>query len=191
MREPTSVILERLSRDAPAEGVTLEWIVARLRERSFGIVMLLIGLVGMLPGISPLVGILLAIPAVQMILGRSEPVLPGGLAKRRLSSARLARLLGRVIPMMQRLEKVVRPRWNRSFGLAKRFVGGVILILGATLLTPLPFSQVIPSLVIVLLAFAVLEEDGLLLGIAVIAALLSMAITVAALWGTVEAGLSL
>ena len=191
MREPTSVILERLARDAPPEGVTLEWIVTRLRERSFGIVMLLIGLVGLLPGISPIVGILLAIPAVQMILGRSEPVLPRRLAERRLSSARLERLLGRVVPIMKRLERVVRPRWNRAFGLAKRIVGGVILLLGATLLTPLPFSQVIPSLVIVLLAFAVLEEDGLLLGLAVFAALMSMAITAAALWGTVEAGLSL
>ncbi|MEX0921307.1 MAG: exopolysaccharide biosynthesis protein [Rhodovibrionaceae bacterium] len=189
-RLPTSAILEGIARDAPPEGVTLKWIVANLRDRSFGIVMLMIGLVGLLPGISPLVGILLAIPAVQMILGRSEPVLPRRLAERRLSAARLARLLARVIPTMRRLERVVRPRHNRAFGLAKRIVGGIILLLGATLLTPIPFSQVIPSLVIVLLAFAVLEEDGLLLALAGLAALLSIAITAAALWGTVEAGLS-
>ena len=191
MREPTSVILERLAREAPPEGVTLKWIIATLRDRSFGIVMLLIGLVGLLPGVSPLVGILLAIPAVQMIAGRSEPVLPRRLAERRLSAAKLSRLLGRVIPAMRRLERVVRPRWNRSFGVAKRIVGGVILLLGGTLLTPIPFSQVIPSLVIVLLAFAVLEEDGVLLALAGLAALLSIAITAAALWGTIEAGLSL
>lgn len=191
MREPTSVILERLARDAPPEGVTLAWILGNLRERSFGIVMLLIGLAGLLPGVSPVVGILLAIPAVQMILGRSEPALPRRLAERRLSSAKLARLLRRVIPMMKRLERLVRPRWNRSFGLAKRFVGFVILLLGATLLAPILFSHVIPALVIMLLAFALLEEDGLLLGIAMFAALLSMAITAAAVWGLVEAGLSL
>lgn len=191
MREPTSVILERLAHEAPSEGVTLKWIIATLRDRSFGIVMLLIGLVGLLPGVSPLVGILLAIPAVQMIAGRSEPALPRRLAERRLSAAKLSRLLGRVIPAMRRLEKVVRPRWNRSFGVAKRIVGGVILLLGGTLLTPIPFSQVIPSLVIVLLAFAVLEEDGVLLALAGLAALLSIAITAAALWGTIEAGLSI
>ena len=37
---PTSVVLERLLDDAPADRVTLEWLLASLRERSFGIVML-------------------------------------------------------------------------------------------------------------------------------------------------------
>ncbi len=53
MRVPMSVILEGLLRDAPTDA-TLEWIVANLRERSFGIVMLLIALVGLAPGLSPL-----------------------------------------------------------------------------------------------------------------------------------------
>ena len=65
---PTSVILESLVRDAPSGGVTLEWIISNLRERSFGIVMLLVSVVGLVPGASVLIGILLTIPAVQMIL---------------------------------------------------------------------------------------------------------------------------
>jgi hypothetical protein len=41
--------------------------------------------------------------------------------------------------------------------------------------------------VIVLLSFAFLEEDGILLGIALAAALTSLAITAATVWGSVEA----
>jgi len=185
VRVPTSVVLQDLLRDAPGE-VSLEWIIAHLHERSFGIVMLLIALVGLVPGISPLVALMLAIPAVQMMWGRSEPVLPGRLATRRLSKARLGRILARVIPVLRWLERVVRPRWATPFEVTKRIVGFVILLLGATLLAPVPFSQVIPVLVIVLLAFAFLEEDGVLLCIALAAALASLAITAAAVWGAVE-----
>lgn len=185
MRVPTSVILQGLLRDAPNE-VTLEWIIANLGERSFGIVMLLVALVGLVPGLSPLVGLMLAIPAIQMMRGRGEPVLPRRLATRRLSKARLARILARVIPVLGRMERLVRPRWATRFETAKRLVGFVILLLGGTLLAPVPFSHFIPVFVIALLAFAFLEEDGVLLCIALAAAVVSLAITAAAVWGTVE-----
>ncbi len=186
MRVPTSIILEGLLRDAPSD-VTLEWIVANLRERSFGIVMLLIALVGLVPGLSPVVGILLAIPAIQMILGRSEPLLPRRLAARRISQVRLRRILKRLIPVVGRMERFIRPRWTTPFEMTKRAVGFVILLLGATLLVPVPLSNIIPALAIMLLAFAFLEEDGILLCIALAAAAVSLAITAAAIWGTIEA----
>jgi hypothetical protein len=48
-------------------------------------------------------------------------------------------------------------------------------------------SNVIPALAIMLIAFAFLEEDGVLLCIALAAAAVSLAITAAAIWGTIEA----
>jgi len=191
MRVPTSVVLEDLLHDASKDSVTLNWIVDRLRARSFGIVMLLIALVGLLPGASPFVGILLAIPAIQMILGRPAPVLPRIITARSISTARLARLVKRVAPVLKRMERVVRPRWRTPFVATKRVVGLVILLLGATLLAPIPFSHIIPALVIMLLAFAFLEEDGVLLCLALSAALISLSVTVATVWGTIEASLLL
>lgn len=185
MRVPTSVILADLMRDAPRE-VTLAWMVANLRERSFGIVILLIAVVGLVPGLSPVVGIMLAIPALQMILGRREPVLPRRLASCKISTARLESLLDRVIPVLRRLERIVRPRWDQFFEKAERIVGVVMLLLGATLLAPVPLSNIIPALVIMLLAFSLLEEDGILLCVALLAAMTSLAITAAAIWGAIE-----
>jgi hypothetical protein len=187
MRVPTSVILENLLNAAPDEQVSLAWVVENLRDRSFGIVILLVALVGLVPGVSPIAGILLAIPAIQMMLGREEPVLPRRLAARRLSKARLTRLIRRLSPTLQRLERVVRPRWATPFGATKRTVGAVVLLLGVTLLAPLPFSHFIPILATMLIAFAFLEEDGLLLCIALAVALMSLAITAVAIWGAIEA----
>jgi hypothetical protein len=89
------------------------------------------------------------------------------------------------------LERVVRPRWRTPFEATKRVVGLVVLLLGATLLAPVPFSHVIPAFVIMLLAFAFLEEDGVLLCLALAAATISLFVTIAAVWGTIEGSLLL
>lgn len=73
IRVPTSVILEGLLHDAPNDQVTLNWIIDHLGARSFGIIMLIIALVGLAPGGSPFIGILLAVPAFQMMMARPAP----------------------------------------------------------------------------------------------------------------------
>jgi hypothetical protein len=191
MRVPTSVILEGLLHDAPKDHVTLNWIIDHLGARSFGIIMLIIALVGLVPGASPFIGILLAVPAIQMMMARPAPVLPRIIAGRKISTPRFVRLLHRVIPILKRMERVVRPRWRTPFEATKRVLGIVILLLGATLLAPIPFSHIIPAVVVMLLAFAFLEEDGVLLSVALAAAVISLSITIAAVWGTIEASLLL
>lgn len=185
-REPTSAVLDRPLKGAPDEDVTLAWLIAGLRERSFGIVMLILGLVALIPGASGVVGVLLMIPAVQMMLARKVPAFPGLLARRRISKRKLARLVARINPILRRIERVVRPRWATPFEATKMAVGLVVLLLAATLLAPIPFSNVIPGLVIVLLSFAYIEEDGIALCIALAAALASLAIVAATVWAALR-----
>ena len=187
-RDTTSSILDGLLRGQQNDQVTLGWIVEQLGERSFGIVMLLVALAGLVPGVSPVAGIVLALPAIQMIRAHHGPVLPRFVATRHLSRRRLQRLIERIVPILRRMEKFVHPRWATPFEATKRVVGFVILLLCPTLLVPLPFSHVIPALVIMLLAFAFLEEDGMLLCLALASAAISLAITAATVWGTIEAG---
>ena len=42
---PTSIVLQRLHDEAPADHFTLAWLMGSLGRRSFGIIMLLLGLV--------------------------------------------------------------------------------------------------------------------------------------------------
>ncbi|MGE0256570.1 MAG: exopolysaccharide biosynthesis protein [Alphaproteobacteria bacterium] len=184
-RAPTSQVLDALVAGARDETVSLAWLIDRLRERSFGIVMLILGLVALVPGASGFVGVLLAIPAFQMMMARTGPVFPRFLARRPIPTRRLARLVARINPSLRRMERIIRPRWTTPFEATKRVVGFVLLLLGVTLLSPIPFSQVFPALVIVLLSFAYLEEDGLALCIALVAALATLAVTAATVWATV------
>jgi hypothetical protein len=183
---PTSIVIETLLRKAPGEFVTLAWLIGELRERSFGIVMLVMALVALIPGGSTFVGFLLAYPAIQMILARPGPTLPRAIAERRVATARVAGVFRRATPVLKWLERFVRPRWQTPFEATKRVVGVVVLALAPTLIWPFPFSHVIPSLVIGLLSLAYLEEDGVLLCVALAAAVLSLAITAATVWAGIR-----
>lgn len=160
---PTSTILQNLLLRAPGETVTLGWLMSHLGRRSFGIILLLLGLLACLPGVSAVAGILIAIPAYQMIVGRSGPAFPRFFASRTFKKQRLAAILVRAVPVLRFLEKFIRPRWHMPFETTKRVVGGAVLFVGALLFVPVPLSNVPPALAIVLLAFAYLEEDGVLL----------------------------
>jgi exopolysaccharide synthesis protein ExoD len=71
---PTSAVLQRLYDEVPASHFTLGWLMHSLRKRSFGIIMLLLALVAIAPGLSIVAGLLLMIPAFQMIAGKPAPV---------------------------------------------------------------------------------------------------------------------
>ena len=72
------------------------------------------------------------------------------------------------------------------FQATKRLTGVVMLSLGLTMISPVPLSQLLPALVVMLLALAYLEKDGVCLVVALTAALISIAVTTATVWGTIE-----
>ncbi len=181
-RPPTSVVLNELLGEAPAERVTLGWLMGRLGERSFGLVLLILGLLGLVPGASAFVGVLLAVPALQMILARPGPIFPRRVADRPFPSRRVARVVQRAVPVLRYLEKFVAPRWPTPFKATKRVVGVVVLLLGMGLLAPVPLSNVPPALLIVLVAFGYLEEDGVLLCAGLAASLLLFTVVALAIW---------
>jgi hypothetical protein len=69
---------------------------------------------------------------------------------------------------------------------AKRAVGVMVLLLTiALLLTPVPLSNVAPAMVISLISLAYIEEDGLVLSAAFLAAIILIGLGSAAVWGTI------
>lgn len=171
---------------AAGPRVSIGWLMEQLGRRSFGLTLFVMALIAFLPGVSTLVGVLVAWPAVQMVLGHDRAVLPRLIARRELGVDRLARVIRFVTPRLAWVERLIRPRWPTPFQTTKRLTGIVMLLLGLSIISPLPFSHVVPALVIMLLALAYLEEDGVALLVALTAALASLAITAATVWGTVE-----
>ena len=182
---PVTATLSDLVNNLPGEHFTIEWLLGRLDRRSFGIVLLVMALVAMVPGISILIGPLLAIPAFEMILGRSGPSFPRRIAAYPLRSSALTGIVRRALPALAMLEKIVHPRWPISEGISRRAAGLAILALSGLFLAPLPLIQIVPALLVALIALAYLEEDGLLLCLSLLGAFVLMAVATAAVWGAI------
>lgn len=184
---PASVVLQELHDTAPADHFTLEWLMANLHNQSFELIMLLLAVLAAAPGISIVGGLLLLIPAVQMIAGRAAPAFPRWIATRSLPTKHLGAIVQRAIPALRYLERVVYPRWPSPTAATRRIIGIAVLMLTARLvLIPLPLSNVVPALVIALIALAYLEEDGFVLSIALLVAFVVLVVDLGVLWEIVH-----
>ncbi|MGE0714128.1 MAG: exopolysaccharide biosynthesis protein [Alphaproteobacteria bacterium] len=178
----TSRLLGRLLEQADPDRVTLGWLVQSLGQRSFGLIMFLLAVLGVLPGMSAVVAAAIAILAVEMILGRDEPRFPRRVAAWGFRTRHLARMLRYAVPVLGYLETFFHPRWATPFQATKRVVGVVALLLGALMLLPIPLSNIPPALTIMLIAIAYLEEDGLLLAVAMAVSAVLLVSAGGALW---------
>lgn len=182
-----SVVLQRLQDEAPADHFTLGWLVANLRKRSYGMLMLVLALFAIAPGVSFVAGLLLTIPAFQMIAGRSAPIFSRRIAGRHLSTRHLAAVVRRAVPLLRYLEKMVRPRWHTLLEVSPRLVGAVVWMLSVVLVfAPIPLGNVLPAVAIALISLAYLEEDGLLLSVALSAAVAVLMFMSVAVWEVVR-----
>ena len=92
----------------------------------------------------------------------------------------------RAVPALRHLETVIHPRWPTPVEATKRLVGAVVVLLNTTLVfTPIPLSNIVPALVIAPISLAYLEEDGLLLSIALLSAIVVLTVELALVWETV------
>ena len=184
---PASAILQKLHDEAPAGHFTLDWLMGSLQKQSFGLIMLVLAIVAAAPGISLVGGLLLLIPAFQMIAGRPTPVFPRWIADRPLPTHHLGAVVERAIPVLRYLEKAIHPRCPMPRGATKRTIGFAVVMLSARLiLTPIPFSNILPALVIALISFAYVEEDGLMLSICLLVGFVVIAADLAIVWEIVH-----
>ncbi|MFZ3308255.1 MAG: exopolysaccharide biosynthesis protein [Xanthobacteraceae bacterium] len=185
-RGPASEVLQQLLDNLPPDHFTLGWLSGQLHRRSFGVIVLVLALISIVPGISYIAGLLLLAPAIDMIAGRSAPTFPHQIASRPLPTRHLAGVVRRAVPALRYLERIIRPRWQISSGAPKRLVGVAVIFLTAVLLlTPLPLAQVVPALIIVVLSVAYVEDDGLLLSLGLLATLVVVAVSAGAVWGMI------
>lgn len=183
----TSQLLEELVAQAPDGPVDLEWLLSNLDKRSFGLLLLLLGLLVIIPGVATIATVALLFPAVEMMLGRSAPSFPRFVSKRQFDFKRFKKFTVLVRPMLQAIERISRPRWDARHDVINRLVGLVVFLLAFSAGWPFPLINVIPGMVVVLIAVAYLQEDGLLLAIAMAAALVCLLGLGWTLWASVGA----
>jgi len=135
------------------------------------------------PGVSTVLGAPLLFLSLQLLLGR-EPWLPKVIVRRSVARADFEALLRRVVPWLERAEKLLRPRLSGlTLPPMENLVGFTCLLLAVILVLPIPLGNIPPALAISLMALGILERDGLwvLLGLATALA------SVLVVWGVILA----
>src|SRR5260221_11271589 len=98
---PSSRAFEDLLRQAPADYFTIGWLLSTLRQRSFGVIILFLGLLETVPVGSTVPSFMLAIMAVQIITRRREPVFPRLITNRGVPTHNLFQLGWRGSPLIR------------------------------------------------------------------------------------------
>jgi hypothetical protein len=181
--EKVSDQLERwLSGDQPK---TLAGLLDVFGPGSFALLFIVLMAPAALPiptgGATHVLEVIVALLALQLIIGRDEVWLPERWKQRDLGD-RSERFVSGLVRQIRRIERISRPRWRWVFHLplSRRLFGLAVLAFTVAAFFAPPFSglDTLPALGVVLIAFGLLVEDvilavaGLVVGVAGVAAAL-------------------
>lgn len=186
--------LERLIETFAERTVCLQEVMAVVHNRSYTVLLILLSFPFCtpipLPGVSLPFGLVIAFMGFRLALGK-KPWLPSRLLDTRLPAGFFTRLLRVTRRLVCWLEWMLKPRLGWLFGwrLAMQGMGMIILVCGLLLMIPLPIplSNGLPALTVLLLASAMLEKDGCMAMAGGVAFLLTLAFFAVLFWGGSEA----
>lgn len=190
-----SELLLDFAKDLQAEKVQLGNLTQLLGDRAFGFVLLLFALPNCLPivsipGFSTIVGIPLALVALQVMLGVKKIYLPRWVNNKSFSSEACKGFIYRVVPWLKRLERLTRPRWLMlTSSSVERAIGLICFLLSLVLIMPIPLGNVLPGLCILMMAFGLMERDGVFVVVGFFLTVISLVVLSGVVWLMIEAAL--
>ncbi|MBD2666849.1 exopolysaccharide biosynthesis protein [Richelia sinica] len=160
------------------QPLTLGDILAETSERGFSLVIALLVLpflFPMPPGLTGPFGAACLILSVQMLLGRRSPWLPKKIAKYQFPRPITQVILNNLRRVTRIVEKIACPRLEAiaSHPWTWQLNGLCFSWLTILLISPIPFTNPIPTIGILLLAIATIEDDGLLMCVSYLITLLT------------------
>lgn len=171
--KPTSIreIFGQIRKAAQnTETVSLELIVQVTGRRSFGSMLLMAGiitltpLIGDIPGVPTLMGIVTFLVAIQMLLKRKKLWLPAFLLNRSVDSEKLVNALQKMYKPAGFIDRYLKPRLTFLVeGLMIKAIAGmcIVIALAMPVMEFIPFSANIAGILLTTLGLSVITRDGL------------------------------
>lgn len=186
----TTQVLEDVVNSSFSDRILVRDLVDAMDALGFGLVMMIFafGLIIPLPPPFPsIISIPLVIFAAQMIFGYDSPKLPKRFANLTVKRSVLAMLIQRSSPYIHKVEKILRPRLSFMFypGM-ERVIGIFIFIFSSFVLLPMPLSNFIPGLGVLIISFGLLGKDGLITIFGIVIGITGLVISITAVLLGVE-----
>jgi hypothetical protein len=189
-----SAMLRDVAEDDGRERVSMGDLLDTFRERAFGALIFIFAAPNAIPipvpGLSALLGAPLVLLTAQLLIGREKPWLPAFIRNRSFARGEFATVVGRIVPWLERGERLVRPRLLvLTEPLGERLIGLAALLLALLLFSPLPFGNMLPGLGLALFGIGLIERDGFAIIAGALAGAAGLALVSGALYGLIAAGL--
>lgn len=168
-RRTISETLNDLVHEHEGDTISLGNLVRSMHDRGFALLMMILVLpncvpIPIPPGMSTVFSIPLLFLAVQMVAGREALWIPEGLKQKRISKSILQRALGIATPRLAKIERIMKPRFNALASVhSERLVGFIWLLLAISIAVPLPMTNFLPGVGILISALGLLGRDGLVM----------------------------
>lgn len=158
--------LHELIDSHPGEQIGVNTLVKSLHEKGFGLIMMILVLPNCIPipippGGSTVFSVPLLFLTIQMVMGRSAPWLPRWLRKKYISQSFMLKLLGIISPYLGKIERLLKPRISfTATRLGERIVGIFWLIFAISIAVPLPMTNFLPGIGILISSLGLIGRDG-------------------------------
>lgn len=182
--------LSNLAQKNPDEKTLVGSIIEEFRENGLALIMIFFALPIAIPlpyppGFTTLFGLPLVILSIQMILGFHRVKLPSRVENLQISNSTLIMVTNKAIPLLRRIEKYLKPRFEfASSKYCEQFIGFISLICAIAIAIPLPFTNSIPAWGITVMSLGLLGRDGLVIIVGFIISVIGNFIAGAAVVGS-------
>lgn len=177
-----TALLHRIRDHLRTDHVTFGELLDHLGERAPGFLLVLLSIPAIVPtpGVPAglVFGTVLALVSLQMIAGQQALYVPGWLSRRRVSSGVVHGMLVRAVPVMDRIERWLAPRYAALTRPAMlRPLGFLVLVMGVLIALPIPFGNTVPGIAVLVIALGLIMRDGLAVAAGVALSLLAVAVS--------------
>jgi hypothetical protein len=160
----TAELLTRALEAQAGEKITIGEFLDPLGERAFGFLLLILAIPNFIPvpiGVGGIMGVLVIYVGAQMLLGFQHPWLLRSMREHGMARKRVEKFVARLAPLLRWLEHVCRPRLEALTRQPAHRISGLLLVAtGILLALPIPFTNYLFGVLLVLYAVALIERDG-------------------------------
>ena len=182
--------IEDVVKSSSSDRVAINDVINAMDGVGFGLVMMIFAFGIIIPTPPPfpsIISVPLVVFSFQMFTGYSSPRLPKKFINLSVKRSVLAMLVQKSSSLIRKIERFLKPRYTfMTTPLAERITGFFILLFSSFIVLPMPLSNYIPGLGILIASFGMLSKDGLVVILGIIVGCLGIVISIVAIFLGIE-----
>lgn len=167
LQKPTADLLEDVVTNNTSDMIHIKDIINNMNQGGFALIMLIFSLPILVPLPPPLPSFIafpLLVFSSQMMAGFSAPKVPKFIGNKQIKRQLLAKIIEKSVFQLRKTEKLIKSRWSLIFDIFnEKIIGFLVFIFALSILVPLPLTNLLPGISILIISLSLLSKDGLIL----------------------------